>query len=535
MTIAIDRQSLEGSQLFSAYLQDYLSVARFYPAGSPADLGSYRKVLEQIHTSWADSRWQALREVGHVASPAIRARLEELVEEKGVLISTGQQAGLFLGPLYTIYKALTAARLAELLEKSLGVPVMPMFTVASEDHDWGEVDHTYLIDLENQLVRLAVHAPGMDDPQAPSTPVERIPVPSDIEQAVAKLVQVTPNSEFKVSLLDPLRMAYRPGRSFAEAFQDAFESLLGRYGFLVQRTASPYVKRATRELLWSEWRRRHQSSERLLRRSAELKAADFAEQVAVTEKSTNLFYDGPLGRDRILMEDGEGRLRRAGDRLSELELRAALEGSPERVSPGALLRPVTEAHAFPVVAYVGGPAEIAYLAQSQVLFELHGVPSPVIVPRNAFLLIEPKVARVLEKYEMAPTDLAGDPRAMVNRQLEERTPPTLRDSLARLREMVTAGLGAVEEAALEFDPGSTGTVGKSAKAVQQSIDALEAKLQARVRERHDIMKQQLLKAALNLYPEGRPQERVLNAYPFLVRYGEALLDDIYSLVRTPLG
>ncbi len=535
MSVAIERQSLEGSELCSAYLREQRSVARFYPSGSPADLESYRKVVERIRTSWTASRWQALRELADGASPEIRKRLHEVVEGQGVIVSTGQQAGLFLGPLFTIYKALTAARLAELLEGSLGIPVMPMFTVASEDHDWAEVDHTYLIDVENQLVRLAVHAPDADDREAPSPPVERIPVPSDIEQAIAGLVQATPNTEFKVALLDPLRTAYRPGRSFAEAFQEAFESLLGRYGFLVQRTASRYVKRATGELLWSEWALRGQSTERLMQRSRELEAAGFSDQVAVTENATNLFYDGQLGRDRVVTVDGEARLRRSNERLDESELRATLEVSPERVSPGAVLRPVTEARAFPVVAYVGGPAEIAYLAQSQVLFELHEVPSPVIVPRNAFLIIEPKVARVLSKYAIAPTDLAGDPRAMINRQLDERTPQTLRDTLARLREAVAERLGAVEEAAIEFDPGSKSAVGKGAKSVQQAIDALEAKLQARVREKHEIMQQQLEKAALNLYPKGRPQERVLNAYPLLVRYGETLLDDIYSAVVTPLG
>lgn len=531
MNLKIERLRLEGSALCSAFLEDFRRVADFYLAGPPNELDSYRRVAQRIHDEYPESRWAELTALLSRPDDSAAPKLEELVAKRGLFVSTGQQAGLFLGPLFTVYKALTAVRLASQLQQQLGVPVMPLFSIASEDHDWDEVAHTYVIDLENQPVRLSVRGPGPDDPHPP---VERVHVGADIEEALAKLVQSTPNTEFKVEILTSLRDAYRPGRSFAEAFQMALGHVLRRHAVVLVRTAHPQVKQVTREVLWAEWEKREESEARLLERTEALRAGGFEPQVSVGQEVTNLFLEGRMGRDRLLQDGPGARLRRSGDRITQEELRLVLEGVPERVSPGALLRPVTEARAFPVVAYVGGPGEIAYLAQSQVLFELHGIPAPVVVPRAAFRLIEAKISRVLEKYDVEADDLAGDPAQVISRLLKEQVPLELQRALGALRRSVAAALGQVESAALDFDPGSKSALGSGRKAILERIDALEAKLEARVRDKHGVMRQQLEKAATNLYPNGRLQERVLNLYPYLVRYGESLLDELYASVVTPL-
>jgi len=531
MSVKIERLSLQGPALCSAFIQDFSSVADYYSAGAPNTLDNYLRVAQRIRDQYPASRWAGLRAALPKDDDSLTAKLEQLISERGLFVSTGQQAGLFLGPLYTLYKALTAVRLAAQLEERLAVPVMPLFSIASEDHDWEEVAHTYIVDVENQLVRLSARGPGPDDP---SPPVEVIRVGADIEGALAKLVQSTPNTEFKVNVLTPLREAYRPGRGFSEAFQLALGHLLRRHGLLLVRTAHPYVKDTTRELLWAEWEKRVESERRLIERVAVLEAAGFKAQVAVAEGATNLFLEGRLGRDRLLRDGAGGRLRRSAERVTEQGLRRMVDTVPQRLSPGALLRPVTEARAFPILAYVGGPAEIAYLAQSQVLFELHNVPAPVVVPRAAFRLIEPKVSRVLEKYKLVPDDLAGDPGQAISRLMKEQTPRELQLALEALRRSLATALGQVESVALDTDPGSKSALGSGKRAIFESIDALEAKLEARARDRHATTRQQLEKAATNLHPNGRLQERVLNPYPYLVRYGESLLDELYASVVTPL-
>lgn len=533
MSPSIERIPLQGPPLARAYIEDYRRVDSFYLAGDPAAIGSYRDLAEQIRAAYPDSRWEALSRLLPELEGGSKEQLQKLIEGRGLFVATGQQAGLFVSPLFTLYKALTAARLAAHLEHQLGLPVMPLFTVASEDHDWAEVDHTHVIDLENRLARLSVGAPHGEEGR-PTPPVESIELRSDVEQALDDLAQLTPESEFKASVLEPLRDAYRPGRGFAEAFQAALAHLLKRHSFLFSRTPHPYVKSETREILWAEWERRSESEAQLIDRSEAISKAGFEPQVGVGAGATQLFLEAGLGRDRILHDSEGAYLRRSGERISEDELRAILDKTPERVSPGALLRPVTEARAFPVVAYVGGPGEIAYLAQSQVLFGLFEIPAPVVVPRAAFSIIESKVARVLEKYGIGADDLAGDAATAIRRLLNERTPPELQDTLKALRHSVETALGDVETAALAFDPGARSAVDSGKKAVSGSIRSLESRLQARVREKHGVMQGQLEKAAVNLYPGGKSQERVLNVYPYLVRYGEGLLDDILAKVVTPL-
>lgn len=534
MSLAIERTPLRGTELAEAYLSDFERVAGFYCTGSPRSLDSYRTVSEAVRSRSEPSRWKRIEELADTFSETGRKRLGRLIEERGLFVATGQQAGLFVGPLFVLYKALTAARLAERLQRELDLPVMPLFSVASEDHDWAEVDHTHIIDLENRLVRLEVSAQeDLSAQEAPSPPVERIRLSADVDAALTALEEATPDTEFKTKVLAPLKAAYRPGRTAAEAFQQALRHLLDRYPFAVVRTASPYVKRGSRDLLLSEWRRREDSEGRMMERAAALEDAGFEPQVPVTAKTTNLFMDGRLGRDRVLDQDGRARLRRSGESFDDEELRRIVGDEPTRLSPGALLRPVAEAAAFPVIAHVAGPGEIAYLAQSHALFELHEVPAPVVVPRASFRLVESKVARVLEKYDIEAERLAGD-SATIRRILDEQTPEALREALRALRRAAAGAIEEVETIAVEFDPGARSAVGSGKSAIFGAIGELESKLQARVREKHAVMEQQLEKVAVNLFPDGRPQERVLNPYPYLVRYGESLLEQLYAAADPPV-
>lgn len=529
MSLTVQRLSLQGSSLVDDYINAFDRVSRFYQTGPASNIESYRRVAERIHASRDDPHWNQLSDA-LAADEEVRRQLQRLIEGRGVFVATGQQAGLFVSPLYTLYKALSAARLARQLEERLGLPVMALFSVASEDHDWHEVDHTHLLDLENRLVRITVDGPT--DPEGPSPPVERVTVGQDIEDALDKLVQLTPDTEFRDTVLDPLRNAYRPGRPFAEAFQQTLAGLLRGLPVLLSRTAHPFVKQRSRAVLWADWEARRESERCLLKRAEELEGSGYPVQVPIARSTTNLFLEGRLGRDRIVYEGDEAVLRRSGERLSESELKEVLEETPGRVSPGALLRPVAEAVAFPVVAYVGGPGEIAYLAESHALFDLHEVPAPVVVPRASLRLIESKVGRVLEKFEVEPDDLA-DAQA-IDRLVKRQTPTELREALNRLKGAADERLAEIGEIAVRFDPGAKSAVGSGKSAVFGGIGDLEKRLEARVKEKNQVMQQQLEKAAVHLYPNGRPQERVLSPYQYLVRYGPELLDEVYENALTPL-
>lgn len=535
MSLRIQKLELRGPSLARAYVDDFATVAHLYASGAPDRLESYRDLIERIREGFPAERWERLEPLLERADGELRPRLARLIEERGVFVTTGQQAGLFLGPLYTLYKALSAIKLAGELESRLGVPTLPLFVVASDDHDWVEVNHTHVIDIDNHLVSLAVTRPELEAEGSPNPPLERIEVGTEIEGALEQLAQVTPDTEFKPDLLESLRAAYAVGGTYPEAFRRLLDDLLGGFGVVSLRMGEPWLKNRGRELLWSEWERGAESEERLLERSREIEDAGFETQVPITRGTTNLFLDGPLGRDRLLRENGAARLRRTGDELPEGSLKEILSETPERVSPGALLRPVAEAAVLPVAAYVAGPSEIAYLAQSHVLFRLHEVPAPVVVPRTAFRLIEAKVDRVLEKYAIDPSELEEDAEAAISRRIRDQAPAELLEALQELKRAAAAALEHVEATAVEFDPGSRSAVGSGKQAVFAGISTLEDKLDGRIKEKHEVMRQQLEKVAVNLFPAGRPQERLLNPFPFLMRYGRSLLEEVYSEVVTPLG
>lgn len=534
MTALVERLSLGGPPIAQVFVEEFARVKRFYLAGAPSDLESYSRVAETIRTNRPEADWSKLTDLLSLTDGEGRKRLQRLIDERGLFVATGQQAGLFGGPLLTLAKAFTAARLAQSLQGALGVPVVPLFTIASEDHDWREIDHTYVIDVQNVLVRIAVGEPVEEDSSAPHPPIWRMPVGDHIEAALDQLADSTPDTEFKGGVLAPLRDAYATGSSYADAFGQTLRHLLRRYGFVVAPMSDGYVKGASRDLLWKEWEGRRESEVRLLKRATDLEGAGFSAQVPIRKDTTNLFLEGKLGRDRIVYDESGPSLRRSGERITEQELEEVLEDAPERVSPSALLRPVVEGVAFPVVAHVVGPSEVAYLAQSQELYALHEVPAPVVVPRASLQIVEPKISKVLAKYGLSSGDLAGDSSSAISRVIREMAPAELTKSLEQLRTNVSRAFSAVESAAIAFDPESKAALGSGEKAIFDSIGSLERKLEARLREIHQTQKEQLEKAALHLYPNGQPQERVLNVYPYLIRYGESLLDEMYSAVVTPL-
>lgn len=531
MTLRIDPIPLAGDPLAEAYLAGIPEARSLYGSGGPEDPESYRDVLSRLRAQHEDTMWSSLAHAladGLLdAGGAGRERLNALIEERGAFVLTGQQAGLFTGPLYTLYKALTAARLAADLEGELGVPVLPLFWIASDDHDWTEVNHLYLVDLENRLRRLEARR-DYEDVGGPGPPVFRTRLRDDIGATLQDLAEVTPDTEFKEEVLGPLREAYRPGRPYAEAFRGALEALLQGYPFLIVDAANEYVQRRTRDLLWREWELRAESAAAMIERVGEIEAAGYAPRVSIQEAATNLFVEGRSGRDRLLLADGKGKLRSSGEELTSEELRRILDTTPDRVSPGVLLGPVARSMAFPTLAQALGPGEIAYGAQSQPLFDLHGVPAPVPVARAAFRLVEARVEKVLRKYDLDPRDLESDVTATIHELVRRETPEEIGQALRALRARTGEALDRLEAAVIDYDPGAKSALGSGRHAIFESIAGLEGKLENRIREKHQVLEQQIRKAAVHLYPDGRPQERVLNIYPYLIRYGPDLVSQVYA-------
>ena len=509
-----------GSPLFEEYLRGGETVAPFY-SGSWQDPKAYRAVLDSVDARFdADARRRALRAL-KVPENVGAARLERWTEQGGVIVTTGQQPGLFGGPLYSLYKGISAIRLAARLEGLLDRPVLPVFWVASEDHDWDEADHTYVIDTANDLVRLQVRDPGHAH-----RALHRIPLGEEIVDVVEQAVQTLPTTDFSAAYIDQLREAYKPGATLADGFAGVLFSLLAPLGMCFADAASPAIKELSRPVLLEELARA-EAHEALLREDAgKLESGGYAPQVPILDGAVNLFLEGPEGRERIYRNGRDFELRRSGQSVSAEAVRERAETDPLTLSPNVLLRPVVESTIFPVTSYVAGPSETAYYAQIKRLFQAHGLMMPVIYPRHAVTVVEAKVQKKLDKFGLDLEGLQRPHHEIMSDIARDEMPDDVRQALGALKSAVAQGSSDLLKAATSIDPTLKGPVMNARNTALSAFQAAERKITQSVKRGNEVASIQLEAAQRHLFPEGQPQERILAPLYYLVRYGNSFVESL---------
>ena len=367
------------SKLFADLSYHFDRVARFY-RHNPHQRESYAAAAREIQ--YPDDRRAAVARVLEAQNPG-NALVNRFAQPGTVAVITGQQVGLFSGPAYTIYKALTAARLAEDLNAS-GIPAVPIFWLATEDHDFAEVDHVWVFDSGHHPIMLRTEAPsawqGKQRP-AGGTPVEHPPI-AELRKALAGFAH---GEEVAAMVAE----SYAPGVTMGAGFRALLLKLLGKVGMLVLDPLDPQLRAVGSPFMADALAAAPDLKKALLARNKELTAAGYHAQVNI-EETSSLFF---------LLEHGE----RVTLRKKDAEF-AALQDRASDVSPNALLRPVWQDYLFPTVAYVGGPGELAYFAQSQVIYDRLLGRMPVAVSRTSFTLLDPRAAKLLARYGLALTD-----------------------------------------------------------------------------------------------------------------------------------
>lgn len=521
MELIVGRPS--GSPVVRDYLAGEPSVRPFFPRGF-ASTEDFRAKAAEVDSRFDRVARERAVEAIIVPPGADAARLESFVERGGYMVTTGQQPALFGGPLYNVHKALTVVRLAEALESALGKPVIPLFWVASDDHDWAEANHTYLIGVDNELHRFAIDAP---DPDV-HPPIHRIPLGPTAEDRVEEFLQTLPVTEFSSEYFELIRGAFTSEATLSEGFHAVYQKLLGRFGIFFTDAAHPAVKRHSAETLLAELAR-CEEFETVLRATADaLESAGYGLQVPILEGGVNLFLEGPSGRERIYRQDGGFRLRTSDTQLSADEVRSRQAEDPSVLSPNVLLRPVIESMIFPTLSYVGGPGEMAYFAQLSDYFRAHGLEMPIAYPRFGVTPVETKIRKVLQKFGLDVDALNRPFHEVAGDIAREEVPADVKKALRGLRGAIGKGVGELQQAVTPIDPTLKGTVQHVRSQAFAAIDDLEKKILHAVKRENEIALSQLEKAQVHLFPNGTPAERVQNPLYFLTRYGGAVLDSLYE-------
>jgi uncharacterized protein YllA (UPF0747 family) len=427
-----------------------------------------------------------------------------------LVVTTGQQPGLFTGPLYTIYKALTAIVLARRLERERGTPVVPVFWVAGDDHDFAEANHASVLNSGGEPVRIVLRERAAE---APLVPLAREPVGPEVGAALDLLRGTTPDTEFKSGVVAWLDAAYHPAATLADAFAAALAALLGPRGLVVFRAYHPAAKRVMAPLL--------------LRSLA----------VTLEDGYLPIFVEGSAGRDRLRAEGAGFVARRGGEWYSRADVERLAAEAPERLSPNVLLRPAVEAVLFPTVAYAAGPAELDYFPKTTPLYHVLGdgvVPQPAVA-RWSGVLVEARVEKVLQKHGLTLDDLSGPPGALESRLVGEALPPAVAEALAALRSGLEEGYSGLARAVEQLDPTLVRSVESARNAAVHGTRDIEKKLVASLKRSNETLVGQIARARAAIYPGGKPQERVLTLATFLVRYGPALIDALEAEVARWAG
>jgi bacillithiol biosynthesis cysteine-adding enzyme BshC len=443
--------------------------------------------------------------------------LDAIARPGTVAIVTGQQVGLFSGPAYTVYKALTAIRIAQELAES-GTPAVPVFWLATEDHDFAEVNHAWVFGANYQPRRLAVAS----DAENGHRPVGGVQIP---EWPLDALREALAGLPFAEDALDLVRMAYQPGATMGSAFAQFIREIFGSYGLLIVDPMTHEFRELAAPILSEAVNRMPELIPALKERGKELVDRGYHAQVLV-EDDTSLVFLLENGR-RIPLRRSNGDYVAQKRRISASEL--AADGS--RLSPNALLRPVVQDFMLPTAAYVGGPAELAYLAQSRVLYDRLLGRQPVAFPRAGFTLIDERAHKKMERYGLAPANLLTGDQALIDFIGKRLIPPGLRKRLDDTRTSVSSALDTLSGDLRRFDITLAAALETSRRKIEYQIGKIARKTASEIINKDQRARRDALTLHGLVFPEKHLQERLYSIVPLLARFGPGLVAEIHDAIR----
>ena len=443
--------------------------------------------------------------------------LDLLARPGTVAVITGQQVGLFSGPVYSIYKALTAIQAARKLSAQ-GISAVPVFWLATEDHDFAEVNHVHVFGGDLQPVTLRVNGTGVTGQR----PVGGI-VPQDLP--LAELRTALEGLPFADEAAALVARAYQPGATMGAAFSKLLGEIFKGFHLLLVDPMDPALRELAAPLMREAVERMPELTEALIARSKELVGRGYHAQVMVDQQTSLAF----------LLENGERlALKRAGNTLSvgsrKLSL-SDLAARAQELSPNALLRPVLQDYMFPTAAYIGGPAELAYFAQSEVLYRNLLGRQPVAFPRAGFTILDERAQKRMRRYGLGSADLFSGERALGDNIGRRLTPPRLKQRLDDTQAAFTTALDALSGDLKKFDISLAGALETSRRKIEYQAGKIVAKTTRRILERDEQAVRDARALSGFAFPEKHLQERFYSVIPFLAMFGMEVIDDLYSAVQ----
>ncbi len=519
------------SKLFLDYQQNPNDLLRYYPnaVGShveiSAQIGNVLSSYQTDRNALCDVLEEANR--GNGSTLETLANIKLLRESDCVAVVSGQQAGLFTGPLYTIYKALSAVKLSECL-RSRGFKAVPVFWIATEDHDFLEVSNAFFINKEGDLTELRNEPKRCYD----NLPVGYVKNDASIRKTIAELFDNLTHTEFTDELREMFDNTWADGVDYGDAFARMLTRILGRFGLIVLCPLDPRLKRLATPIYVNAITHSGEMVTALRARSEKLVEEGYHAQVLINEDYFPLFYQAKDKTRHALKKTPEGTFKTKDiDREFTLqELAALAEVSPEKFSPSVVLRSVVQDYLLPTICYFGGAAEIAYFAQSAEVYRILGRPVTPIFHRQSFTLIEPKHAKTLRRFELKLEDLFAGEEHLKPGIVEKFLNGDTTHLFDEVESTIETGLKRLESSLRDVDPTLADNSVRRSRKILHHIATMRNKFYAAEVRKDEAVSRQIETMFASLLPNKHLQERTLNISAVMNKHGEYVIDWIYEAI-----
>ncbi|MBA4317549.1 MAG: bacillithiol biosynthesis cysteine-adding enzyme BshC [Flavobacterium sp.] len=516
------------SNLFLDYISEFENVSKYYTRNvhSQAEYINLFKILEKKDRT-------VIKSVSDIAksqySPLLPSKktvhnIEILKSANTIAVVTGQQLGIFGGPMYTFYKTITAIKLCQQLkEKYENFNFVPIFWLETEDHDFQEVSIAKILGKENQLVDLQ-YVDGLEE-EVNRGPVSKNVFNDNLNNVIATLKENLRETEFKKPVLDYIEDFYKKDTTFQDSFSQLMFSIFDEYGLIILDPSDKQLKELLKPVFKKELNNFRDHTNILVERSAEL---DDIYHAQVKVKPINLFMIEE--NERLLIEPAENDYRLKGKRkkFTQEEIISLVDEKPEKFSPNVLLRPICQDYLLPTAFYVAGPGEISYFAQLMPLYDLFDIPAPVIYPRSSATIIEKGVKNIFEKFNLSYTDFLFEESAVFAKVMTTLSEVKIDNVFQDANKDIELVFDNIRTHLFNVDKTLVDLAVKTQERIFQTVEQLKNKATDAEKKKHETVFRQLSKVSNILYPNQNLQEREINFLYFVNKYGFDFLKDLFD-------
>ncbi len=518
------------SRLFLDYVNNFGNVEKFYSIDFKKEnyfASLFNRVLANQKVKNKEIKEIILTQNKNILlSDSTLKNIEKLALGNTIAVVTGQQVGILGGPLYSVYKAITVIKLSNYLnDKFEDFNFVPVFWMATDDHDFREISSINLIDENKNLIKITY------DDNLPREfnrgSVGNIKIKKTFESVFKQLEDVLTKTEYTQDLLSRFKEFYSQGKTYSQAFKELFNYLFGKYGLIIFDPSAPKVKELLKPVFKKEIANFRSNSDAVLLRSAVLEE-DYHAQVKV--RPINLFYSDRSGRRPVEPAENGLKLKRGKPALKLEQILNMIDENPQSFSPNVLLRPICQDYLLPTCVYVAGPSEIAYFAQVMPLYDKFNVLPPVILPRASVTIIEKNIGKILKKFKLKPAEMfltSENFKKLVLKVFSEKNASGI---FEKSTEELNSFYDNLKLQLRKIDSTLEIPVEKARAKALNNLNILKEKAVKAVEMNNQTAFRQIEKTRNLIFPEERLQERRLNIIYFLNKYGIEFIDFLVNNV-----